>query len=952
MTALISIVLKRLRHQLGLTASALIGIVAVLSLVICVPIFTNAILSEILQTQLQEKAVKYHRSLFGLHAYYYDNSSYSPINLDGSQKISNYIAKVFANEMGLDVDRINYKLATRSLGWEPVRFQSSREPFEHIYLRITSDNLTPEKTRLVEGNWPTFSVDGNLIQVAVHEDFADDKFINVGDIYQSGDIQMEVTGIFRAIDPTDLAWFNDPTLTYKDEVWTPFETFTDQLPRLIVRPVDLATWYVVVDDASLRFNQSKDYARDMLRLESNLNVMVPDLHVDYSPLDMLQIYEQRLRSLTLLIYATGAPTLLLALLFTGLTASIAAQQVEQETLTMRGRGVSFRQVLLINGLESLLLLLIALPFAVCLGWLAALLMGQTELFLSFTWRRTMNLSLAEINLVWLLAACLVIVIARMTPLFGLAHTTIVNQKQERGRSSRKPFWERVYLDFLLLIPGIYAYFRLNQPTPPSGETASTSAGQYDPVLLFASSLFAIALCMILLRCWPYVMRGFSRLVERTPNTWLYLAIQEIARRPGDHREALLLIMISLSLSVYAASMARTLDRWLFDSVYYRDGADLVVREYEMPQDSSLPFTPPAAQSSPADLKPGEKAPQKVVESLVSLERHLQLPSIKQAAFVGRYDCKFSYAAGERDCALLGIDRLSFPGTAFFRDDFSSQSLGALMNGLASHPNGILVQQSFLDESGLKVGDLVKVSALIGLYDQNFVEELMIIGAYDLFPTVFPQREPTFIANLETLFGYPEAVTDYDVWLKLDENVDVQAVLEQLQQVTRRELIWIDVRSNARAEVDQMLGQPEWVGLFGVLNVGFILTGLMPGIGFLLYASASMRRRYIQIGILQAVGLSNRQMIGSLVLEQVFLMIAAIGGGALVGLVTGMMFLPNLQVGAATGTPVPPFEVVMGWGEAAWLCLAFGVVLLITIAGTIYNLVRIQIFQAVKMGEAL
>jgi hypothetical protein len=39
-------------------------------------------------------------------------------------------------------------------------------------------------------------------------------------------------------------------------------------------------------------------------------------------------------------------------------------------------------------------------------------------------------------------------------------------------------------------------------------------------------------------------------------------------------------------------------------------------------------------------------------------------------------------------------------------------------------------------------------------------------------------------------------------------------------------------------------------------------------------------------------------------------------------------------------------------ETAWLCLIFGLMLVITITITIYNLVHIRIFQAVKMGEAL
>jgi hypothetical protein len=55
---------------------------------------------------------------------------------------------------------------------------------------------------------------------------------------------------------------------------------------------------------------------------------------------------------------------------------------------------------------------------------------------------------------------------------------------------------------------------------------------------------------------------------------------------------------------------------------------------------------------------------------------------------------------------------------------------------------------------------------------------------------------------------------------------------------------------------------------------------------------------------------------------------------------------------APGAPVPPFLVLIGWTEAFRLVLTFGVIFLIAITGTIGYMVRIKIFQAVKMGESI
>jgi putative ABC transport system permease protein len=178
------------------------------------------------------------------------------------------------------------------------------------------------------------------------------------------------------------------------------------------------------------------------------------------------------------------------------------------------------------------------------------------------------------------------------------------------------------------------------------------------------------------------------------------------------------------------------------------------------------------------------------------------------------------------------------------------------------------------------------------------------------------------------------------------------VINQIQDTIGREDAVVQIRGNSYTEFQKKMDDPERVGVFGVLNVGFIATGLMPGIGFVLYSFASLRRRFIQLGILQALGLSVAQLIGYLVLEQFLLMGMAIVFGASIGLLVSYLFLPFLQVNAGTEALIPPFEILIGWAESSWLSIGFGIVLVFTTLGTIIYLVRIKVFQAVKMGEAL
>ncbi len=956
--AMAGVAAKRLRFHLGLTLSTLVGIISVLSLVICVPVFTNAVLSQVIQQALIDKSVRNHRSLFSLHVYYRADGTNTPLTTQGADSVTRWIDQQLTQQVGLKVAQVLVDLETEVLVFKPVQYQSSKPPFANILLTIVSTNLVPAHTRLVEGAWPATAEAAATatgpVPVAIEESYADNNFLNVGDVLQADNLTIEIAGIFRAIDPNDLSWFYSPATTFNNSVWVPREYFTARLAAILTDPVKYASWYAIVDDPSLRFNHSLDYTRTLIRLQTDLQAMLPKSVIDYSPLDELKAYDARRLSLTVLFYAAGAPLVLLALIFISLTASIAVQQLEQETATLRGRGVTLTQVFGLNLAESVVMILLALPFALLVGWLAARAMGHTTLFLQFTRQSALVFSLKDINLLWLGGVMLVILIARFIPLLGLRHTTAVSLKQERSRSVKRPLWERSFVDFLLLIPAGYAYWVLrNQLLNPVEDAAAASASTNqghpvgDPLMFAASSIFAISACMIVLRVFPLFVRLLAWVSERFFPTGPYLAIQELARRPHEHASVMLLIMISLSLAIYSASMAKTLDRWMHDSQYYQAGADLVIRAYKIPLPSNAnPLTGGAAAPPPAnDITQG-------AQSLVNLQALLEVNGVRSATNVGRYFAQVHPYIGSSTVNLVGIDRLSFPATAYFRPDFAGQSLGALMNLLAAVPNGVLVEPGYLESTGLRVGDPIQMTARIGMLDQGFDEQMIIVGVFTYFPTVYPSDTPTMIANLGELFGTPEAAINYDTWLSVQDSASVRSVVSDLQKLAYQNGMAVDIRNNALLEIQTLTGQPEWVGLFGLLSVGFLLTGLMPCIGFVLDTFASLRKHFIQLGILMAVGLPNAQVVSYLVLERLFLMAIAMAGGTGIGFILCVLFIPLLQINAAGASPVPPFEVLIGWTESTWLIVAFGVVLLIVVIGTIGYLVQIKIFQAVKLGESI
>lgn len=949
--SMVAIVFKRMRHNLGLAVSALVGVVAVLAMVVCVPIFSHSVSGEVLRQQLEDKALSTRRYLFSMHMYYIDKRDASPMTASLAKDIAGTLAEKSRKLMGINIERIITKVQSSNMGWKPLTQKGAVTPDDPwmVMSFVTQDNL-PELADLVEGVWPSpQTTNDGPIQVAVYEQTADESFLNLGDIYQYNGNQIQIVGIWRAKDQYDPRWFELPYTGYAATLWVPQQTYENRLGAFLPRTVFYTSWYIVYDEKTVQFTQAPTYAKGMVQMSNEMSLILPGITTDYSPQEALVTYQQRADQLTTLFYAVGGPMVVLALLFISLTAMIAVQQYEQETVTMRGRGTSWGQIISLNLIESGVLLVLALLPSLAVGWLAAGLMGKTLSFLKFTNRTDIPFTFQGVNFLWLLVVMLIIVAARFMPNLGISRTSIVRLKQEQSRGSRQPLWQRFFLDFFLLIPGIYAYATMSgfaKPVKFLADLQESGGQQYRDLLLFvAPALFAMALCMILLRILPLLTRLLAFAVDRLPGVWAYLSIQQIARRPQEHTSALLLIMISLSLAIFSASTAKTLDKWSYDSQYYKAGADLVIHEYVVTGGAQNMFGAPAA-TSPTTLSELDLN----TTSYVSMEEHMKLPSVKAATRVGKYPGTLSYGVGEVNCVFMGIDRLDFPKVAFLRDDFASQPMGALMNALAMEPMGVLIPKSMADSVGLRLGD--HLLSTVKIFDQNFERDFIIVGTFDYFPTIYPAKDPTVVVNLESLFDNPDAVLGYDVWLSVKPDTDLDLLTFQLRSMIGQKDAVIKVNGDALTEVRKSLDQPERVGLFGVLNVGFIVTGLMPGIGFVLYSYASLRRRFIQLGILQAVGLSVKQLVGYLVLEQALLMGLAIAGGAAIGLMTSQLFVPFLQIGAAPGQPIPPFEVLIGWTESFWLSLAFGLVLSLTMIGTIGSLVRMKVFQAVKMGETM
>ncbi len=330
-----------------------------------------------------------------------------------------------------------------------------------------------------------------------------------------------------------------------------------------------------------------------------------------------------------------------------------------------------------------------------------------------------------------------------------------------------------------------------------------------------------------------------------------------------------------------------------------------------------------------------------------VSEHLQVAGVQAAARVGRFRAFASISSGRESGTILGIDRVDFGNVVFWRSDFAPASLGSMMNALAGTYNGVLVPYSFLREQSLTLNDLIRISIDIG--GSRMPVDFEIVGVFDMFPTWYPNDEssgPLFVANLDYIFQEAGGQYPYNVWLRIDPDIPSQQIIDGVRDQGLRVQSWQD----SVTFITEELQRPQRQGLFGLLSVGFIAAALLTVLGFMLYAFFSFRRRFIELGVLRAVGLSARQMTAFLGWELVFLMSVGLIAGTGLGILVSNLFIPYLQVGTAASSQIPPFVVQISWPAVFQIYILFGVLFITALGALVWLLLRMKIFQAIKLGE--
>jgi putative ABC transport system permease protein len=325
-----------------------------------------------------------------------------------------------------------------------------------------------------------------------------------------------------------------------------------------------------------------------------------------------------------------------------------------------------------------------------------------------------------------------------------------------------------------------------------------------------------------------------------------------------------------------------------------------------------------------------------------------LPGVQHAARVGSYQTEIFLSSGggniQVEARFMAIDRLDFPLTAWFRNDYARESLGGLMNRLARFPDGILVSQEFLDQHSLNIGDRISL-LVIPDFGVRIREPFTIVGVYTYFPTA--ESEPVvLVGNMEYIISFFGITMPHRIWLRLTPDADAEAVVAS---VSTTGIDAIEVHTAAEILGSEQ-ARMERVGVFGTLTVSFLAATLMAGLGLLTYSYASLHERLYQFSVLRAVGLRRREIIGQVGLEYIVLTAYGALAGVACGILAAYLFVPFFRISVGQGAPLPPLIPIIAQNEIAPLAIVFSIVMILLELVIISSAFFTRLFEALRMGH--
>lgn len=736
-------------------------------------------------------------------------------------------------------------------------------------------------------------------------------------------IKVTVVGIFEQSDVNDTYW-SEGFDHYINGIFTPMECYKNSLMNKgVVRTSEIGVYYNL-DYHSVDMNNISGITSALAGDFSDYKDMGYTFTMDVY--DIISGYVDRAASLTSILWAIQIPTMVMLAFYLFMVSRLNVERERNEIAVLKSRGASPWQIFRLYAMEAGMLGLVTLLVAPLIGLVLCQFLGVSNGFLEFVNRTGIAAKITLTAVLYALLAVVVFFMTTMIPIIPASKLTIVQYKQNKTKVGKMSLWEKCGIDVILIAASVvfYALYTDNINRQVASGTFEAK-GTIDPLIFVFAACMTLGLGLLFIRLYPYLLRLVYRIGRPFWSASQYMALTTVSTSGSNMQRFLMLfLVITFSFGLFSANTARAINNNKEDRIYYQNGADVAISEYWIENSYTIDGVTMTEYT--------EK----------DFSRFETLAGVDTATKVLIKDnAKISSGNSSEDGTVMAIEPDKFAKTAWFRNDLLPVHWWNYCNALTQYPAGVLVSTAFAEANKVELGDDVALK-----WGANDNVNLTVLAIIDYWPGVNPNASPNFaIMNYNYAYN-ATALEPYKVWIKLADGATSEALYADISA----KKIPIETLVDSSQKLIEEKTAPSLQGMNGGLTLGFVIIMIMAIIGFLIYWILSIKGRTLQFGILRAMGVRMREIIGILGYEQLLVSGVSIAMAFVIGGVVSDIFVPLFQSMYNVVDQIPPFRVAVM--QSDYIKIYALIVLMLgggfAILGTIIK--KININKALKLGE--
>ncbi|MDA1258319.1 MAG: ABC transporter permease, partial [Chloroflexi bacterium] len=265
------------------------------------------------------------------------------------------------------------------------------------------------------------------------------------------------------------------------------------------------------------------------------------------------------------------------------------------------------------------------------------------------------------------------------------------------------------------------------------------------------------------------------------------------------------------------------------------------------------------------------------------------------------------------------------------------------------PVPVLASKGLIDATGINVGDQILV------VQDRVRMPIRVVSEIEFFPTLNPNDRPFLVAPLEPVLEYVNTsnfaldIQYNEVWVRTEpgEILPVAALLAEGFGAS----VSIDGVVDRLTVTDELAADPlTKAGWNALLGMSFAVVLLVSTFGFMVHAYVTYRDRVGEFALLRTIGLSMKQLLALVAVEQLMVLIPAIAVGIVMGARVGGTVVPYLSNSGDGLRSVPPTISQIDWLGVTLTLGTLAVVVALVIVLVLAGVRRIAVQAVMRVAE--